>query len=271
MSVTDRNERRIARMSTWISHAEAEAISGEEEAHIRSGEESVFLPLPLHELPFTRADRTGDAKAHIRFLFYWIAYEAAYQMNEKGGSEKERRELFHQRLADHDWEKLQSILCAQKDDVVGILELRQAHPSFWQRRKVRKESKGVVETADAWNRDFQKWVQSARKRLDGAVARRTGRDEPHDAVWYQRKIKKTLNDLFENLSIVRHQIVHGGSAGPDSRGRTQVIRGAKLLSAFVPCFHDVIKANPDEDWGEPPFPRVGSGPDDDKCPPPWLS
>ena len=51
MSVTDRNGRRIARMSTWISHAEAEAISGEEEAH-------------------------------IRFLFYRIAYEAAYHMNE---------------------------------------------------------------------------------------------------------------------------------------------------------------------------------------------
>ena len=231
-------------MSTWISHAEAEAISSE--------------------------------RSHIRFLFYWIAYEAAYHMNEAGESEgghgKERRN-FHQRLADHDWEKLQSILCAQEGDVVDILELRQAHPSFWQRRKVRKGSKGVVETAGAWNRDFQKWVKSARKRLGGAVARRTGRDEPHDAVWYQRKIAGTLNDLFENLSIVRHQIVHGGSAGPDSRGRTQVIRGARLLSAFVPCFHDIIKNsikdNPDEDWGEPPFPRVGSGPDDE-CPPPWL-
>ena len=236
MSVTDRNERRIERMSTWISHAEA--TSGEEEAH-------------------------------IRFLFYWIAYEAAYQMNEKGGHGKKRQELFHQRVADHDWEKLQSILCAQKVDVVGVLELRQAHPSFWYRRKVRKGSKGVVETAVAWNRDFQKWVESARKRLGEAVTRRTGGDEPHDAVWYQRKITGTLNDLFENLNIVRHQIVHGGSAGPGSRGRTQVIRGAKLLSAFVPCFHDVIKDNPDEDWGEPPFPRVGKRPDDE-CKPPWL-
>ena len=84
----------------------------------------------------------------------------------------------------------------------------------------------------------------------------------------------TLNNLFEHLSIVRHQIVHGGSAGSKSRGRTQVIRGEKLLSAFVPRFRCIIKNsikdNPNEDWGEPPFPRVGSG-RDDKCPPPWLS
>ena len=239
MSVTDRNKRRNERMSTWISHAEA--ISGEEETH-------------------------------VRFLFYWIAYEAAYHMNEagesKGRHEEERRE-FHLRLASHDQGILQRILRAQKDDVVDILELRQAHPSFWRRRKVRKGSKEVVETAEAWERDFRKWVRSARKRLNEAAAERTGRDEPHDAVRYQRKIVGILNHLFENLSVVRHQIVHGGSAGPDSRGRTQVIRGAKLLSAFVPCFHEVIKANPNEDWGEPPFPRVGKGPDD-KCPPPWL-
>ena len=51
----------------------------------------------------------------------------------------------------------------------------------------------------------------------------------------------TLNDLFEHLSIVRHQIVHGGSAGSKSRGRTQVIRGEKLLSAFVPRFRCIIQ------------------------------
>ena len=227
MSVRDRNERRIARMNTWISHAEAEEISGEEEAH-------------------------------IRFLFYWIAYEAAYHMNETGESEgrhgKERREL-HRRLASHDRGRLQSILRAQRTNVVGILELRQAHPSFWKRWD---EDEGV-ETVKEWESVFRNRVQKMVEHLDVAV--RSG------IKW---KIAGTLNDLFENLSVVRNQIVHGGSAGPNSQGRTQVILGAKLLSAFVPCFHESIKDNRSEDWGEPPFPRVGSGPDD-KCPPPWLS
>ena len=241
MSATDRNERRIARMSTWISHAKA--TSGEEEAH-------------------------------VRFLFYWIAYEAAYHMNETGESEgghgKERRK-FHRRLASHDRVGLQSVLRVQKKDVEGILELRQAHPYFWRKvpKKAQKEdSLFVVKTACAWETDFKKWVESVRKRLNKAVR---NQKRLNDEVWFQKYIVETLNDLFENLSIVRHQIVHGGSAGPDSRGRTQVIRGARLLSVFVPCFHEVIKNSiKDEDWGEPPFPRVGSG-RDDKCPPPWLS
>ena len=86
----------------------------------------------------------------------------------------------------------------------------------------------------------------------------------------KKAISATLNNLFRNLSVVRNQIVHGASAGQDSHGRTQVILGAWLLKAFIPCFRDAIKANIHEDWGEPPYPRVGSGPDD-KCPPPWLS
>ena len=233
MSVKDRNKRRIARMSTWISHAEAEAISGEEEAH-------------------------------IRFLFYWIAYEAAYQMNETGESEgghgKERRDL-HRRLASHDRGSLQNILRTQKDDVVGILKLRQAHPSFWKRWS----GDAGVGTVEEWESAFRERVGSAMKRLDEAVR---GDLAFHSGV--KEKIAKSLDDVFRNLNVVRNQIVHGASAGRKSRGRTQVLLGARLLSALVPCFRDSISFKSHEDWGEPPFPRVGSGPDDE-CPPPWLS
>ena len=225
MSVTEKNEHRIRRMNTWISEAE------------------------------TRSD---EEEAHIRFLFYWIAYEAAYHMNEtgesKGGHRKERQSL-HQRLAHHDRGWLQSILRAQKDDIDRILDLRQAHPSFWKRWR---EDAGVG-TDKEWESVFRKRVGLAMKRLDEAM--RSG---------IKREVAGTLNDLFDNLNVVRNQIVHGGSAGPDSQGRTQARMGAKLLSAFVPCFRDIIEFNIREDWGEPPFPRVGEGPDD-KCSPPWLS
>ena len=79
----------------------------------------------------------------------------------------------------------------------------------------------------------------------------------------------SLNGLFRNLSVVRNQIVHGASAGSQSHGRTQVRLRASLLDRLIPCFRDSIQSNLDEDWGSPPFPRVGAGPDDE-CPPPWL-
>lgn len=112
-------------------------------------------------------------------------------------------------------------------DVVRIFELRQAHPSFWYPPSSRKESRenAGVGPAESWESVFRKRVGAMRKRLDEAV--RSGVKEA---------ISTTLNDLFRNLSVVRNQIVHGASAGPESRGRTQVVLGARLLSAFVPCF-----------------------------------
>ena len=222
MSTTENNRRRIARMDTWISHAEA---------------------------------ASGDDDTHLRFLFYWIAYEAAYQPHETRKAEGKRKWL-HKKLARHDPGQLQSILREQRDNIVRILELRQADPSFW--RAELKVNKGVT-TPERWGSAFRRRVESATKRLDEAVRSGATKD-----------ISATLNDLFRNLSTVRHQIAHGASAGSGSRGLTQVILGAWLLEAFIPRFRDAIKANVHEDWGEPPYPRVGSGPDD-KCPPPWLS
>ena len=224
MSVKDRNGRRIERMSTWISHAEA--ISGEE-------------------------------KPHIRFLFYWIAYEAAYQTEDSEIKDWQARENLHRKLAFRDTGKLQNILRDQQENVVRIFKLRQAYRFFW-----RRDSRWV--TSREWESEFQKRVESAIRGLNTAI--HSGAKETLEK---KKAIKSTLDDLFGNLNIVRNQIVHGASAGSKSRGRNQGVWGAELLSALVPCFHDVIKDNPDEDWGAPPFPRVGSGPDDE-CPPPWL-
>ena len=205
------NERRVDRMNTWIELAE--------------------------EAPHE----------HVRFVFYWIAYEAAYQNENPELQGWEERQQLHKRLEKHDGRRLRDLLIAQRRDVVRILELRQAHPSFWTRRP-RDES---VRSPEEWESEFVRRVKLDKRDLENL------------------KISATLNNLFRNLNIVRNQIVHGGSAGPRSRGRTQVMLGAGLLRAFVPCFRDSIQANVDQDWGKPPFPRVGST-RDEKCPPPWL-
>lgn len=212
------NERRIDRMNTWIELADA----------------------TTHE--------------HVLFVFLWIAYEAAHQNESSERKQGEERRKFHDRLARRDRGRLKSMLCARKTDIVRILELRQAHPSFWTRWR---EDEGVASAAE-WEKKFRERIRSAIDRLN--LALRSGA---------KREMSNALNDLFANLSIVRHQIVHGGSAGPNSRGRTQVILGAGLLKALVPCFRDSIQSNIDEDWGRPPYPRVGSVADEE-CPPPWL-
>ena len=209
------NERRVARMRVWINLAKT-------------------LP-------------ASEDHAHVRFVLYWIAYEAAYQVYKVDGdsSDKQEREDFHRRVTWYDGRKLQATLSQHRESIVKLLGLRQAHPSFWYRGNQRASSTAT------WEAGFRSRVRDAVSRLDNL------------------ETASTLNDLFRNLSIVRNQIVHGGSAGIHGRGRTQVLLGAVLLGALVPRFCDSIESNLDEEWGIPPFPRVGTRPDDD-CPPPWL-
>lgn len=229
MSNIEKNKRRLDRMGTWISHAET--VSGEE-------------------------------NAHIRFLFYWIAYEAAYQVYPVVEKSWEERERLHRNLAFRDMGRFQRILRVEKDCVRNILELRYAYRPFWNERT---DWNTDVETAEEWEIKFGKQVESASARLNAAI-----HSDDRETLGKKQAIARTLDDVFGNLNVVRNQIVHGASAGPGSRGRTQVILGAGLLGAFIPCFRDGIEHNMHEDWGAPPFPRVGKKPDE-KCAPPWLA
>ena len=211
------NERRVARMTAWIKLAAAERPA-------------------------------SDDNAHVRFIFYWIAYEAANQTYKAKGPSPHtlERKAFHQRATLHDGNRLQRIMRRHRESIVKLLELRQVDREFWYQGE-------QPATSDA------KWDSGFRKRVKNAVNRLDNLETEH-----------TLNDLFENLSIVRHQIVHGGSAGSQSRGLSQVLWGAELLAALIPRFRASIESNLEEDWGSPPFPRVGVDRDDDQCRTPWL-
>lgn len=222
------NERRIDRMSVWISLAESTPAA--------------------------------DDHAHVRFLFYWIAYEAGYKVENTEAHdlrprEGDQRREFHRLVARRDARGLQEILRRHRNSIDTVLGLRQAHPSFWERWREDDE----VRTRADWETRFGNRVRAASGRLTAAVRSGISQD-----------VAGTLDDLFRNLNVVRNQIVHGGSAGTHGRGRTQVLRGAELVKALVPRFRSTIAGHLDDDWGRPPFPRVGEKADD-KCLPPWLS
>ena len=222
------NERRIDRMSVWIGLAESTPAA--------------------------------EDHAHVRFLFYWIAYEAGYKVENTESHDSRPREGiqrgdFHRLVARRDARGLQEVLRRHRNSIDTILGLRQAHPSFWERWRKDDE----VRTRADWETRFRNRVRKASDRLAAAV----GSGISHD-------VARTLDDLFTNLNVVRNQIVHGGSAGTHGRGRTQVLQGAELAEALVPRFRATIAGHLDDEWGRPPFPRVGEKADD-KCLPPWLS
>ncbi len=214
--------RRIERMDNWIKHAE------------------------LFE------DSKYD---HIKFLFYWIAYEAGYKLQEWENPTEEYilRCRFHKKISECNYAKrdLQRVLKAVKSDADELLKLRQASRHFWYKKE------GWGDNPKIWESKFKKSVQEDCRFLE-------------QAAFDGRSLVPALNALFENLSVVRNQIVHGGSSGEDSHGRNQVIWGTKILQSIIPQFLNFIQENKAVDWGEPPFPRVGDGPDD-PCLPRWFA
>ena len=226
---TDKDlERRITRMNIWLEHAES----------ISDGENS----------------------EHISFLYYWIAYESAYQQFDPDGkkrkykSEENKREKFHEIIAgcDHGLDELKGALKECEPQAVKLLELRQANPCFWRHN------------GEPWSKSLKKWEDYFKLKSEFAtnILKKENKD--------REDIREALNSLFNNLSIVRNQVVHGGSSGEKSYGVHQVAWGNRILKSIIPALRGCIENNKTASWGKPPFPRVGENPDD-KCPPPWFT
>jgi len=200
-------------------------------------------------------DLIDDSDDHIKFLFYWIAYEAAYKLEEweNPTEEYKLRCRFHEKISECKYAKrnLQCVLKDVKREADKLLKMRQASRHFWYKKE------GWDDDPKVWERKFETAVQEDCRFLE-------------QAAFDGRSLVPTLNALFESLSVVRNQIVHGGNSGEDSHGRNQVIWGTKILQSIIPKFLDCIQENKAVDWGEPPFPRVGDV-RDDPCLPRWFT
>ena len=229
---SERNKRRVERMKTWIDLAQGK----------------------------TSPD-------HVRFVFYWIAFEAGYlrqpdSWRRPGGSDGQVAFL-------HDVSKagrleLQKVISQYTSTADNLFELRWANGRFWYNNKwgniIKGKSRCVEAQQEAWEKLFQSRIQSVKQKWRNAA-----NDGGSQA------IAEALLALFDVLKVVRHQIMHGGSAGANSLGKRQVELGTELLGALVPLFQKIIEARITSDWGIPPFPHVFPGiKPNQKIPPPWL-
>ena len=214
--MTSDDETRLRRMGVWIKHAE----------------------------------NLSETERHLRFVCYWIAFDAAFAQFAKGGGDgMGRMARFLKRVAKGDENgDICKILRDRRRDIERICELRQTAPTFWdgRRSKVRHPSQ--------WEGEFANIRDEERRRLRWMV--RSG-----------QHVSAVLEDLFGRLYVVRNQIFHGGSSGARSHGMTQVKAGVLLLSRLVPCFREIMRK--DADWGPVPFPRLGR-PDQRDLSPPWI-
>lgn len=171
-----------------------------------------------------------------RFLFLWIAFNAAY------AREIPERERFGERRLRMNF--LRELIAA---DGQGLL-----YEAVWQHfpRSIRVflDNKYVFQPFwDYTNGRIAEEEWEARFRFSKAAATKAlGR----------MQTGKVLAILFERLYVLRNQLVHGGATWNSRTNRSQVADGAKILDALVPIVIHLLMQEPDRPWGEPCYPVI---------------
>lgn len=180
-----------------------------------------------------------------RFIFLWIAFNAAYgvepPMSDADARPPEREAFvrFCREIVNRDEKKtLYSIFWSKYSGPVRILLDNQfVYGPFW------RWVSGLPQGTD-WQDQFERDNRRARNYL-----------ERGDACG-------VLEVVLLRLYTLRNQIFHGGATYAAGWGQAQVRDGAALMAEIVPAILDIMRneiaENPDSEiWGKVLYPRVG--------------
>ena len=173
----------------------------------------------------------------VAFLFYWIAFNAAYAQDlppdfpEKRRAETSDFGLFLNRLvsrpgggAIHD-----AISGAPLWIVVdALLKDKHLFLPFWDNAHDRSKARY--------------WRQSLNRSAHRA----------HEALW-RRDTHITLTILFQRIYTLRNQVAHGGARWNSCYNRKTMEKAVHALESLVPLFITVMENNRDADWGAPHY------------------
>lgn len=180
-----------------------------------------------------RAEREPD-DPDARFLFLWIAFNAAYA-SEFGFEASERTQtqrFIATLLAGDTQQRLQQTLLHEfTGPVRTLIENRFVFEPFW---KALREH----DSSGHWEQSFASSKRAALKALlEGNTA-------------------TVLSVVLDRLYVLRNQLVHGGATWRGGANRAQVKDGARILGALVPAVIEVMLDSDGADYGSIAFPLV---------------
>ena len=182
-----------------------------------------------------RAEKEAD-DPDARFLFYWIAFNAAYAEDTGNGVPIGSRSLFNDyfgKILAHDPEHriYRAIWGAFSNSIRILLDNQYVFEPFWKHNN-------QVPGYEDWEDRFKK----SKKRTNSALM--------------NKDTQTILSTLFDRMYVLRNQIMHGGATWNSSVNRSQVQDGANILAFAVPHFVDIMMDNPELTWGMPYYPVV---------------
>lgn len=170
------------------------------------------------------------------FIFYWIAFNAAYaeesietfQTDERSAFDGYFSKILH---LDAEGVIYDAIWQEFSGSIRLLLDNRYVFQPFW------RYLNGVPGHED-WERRFE----ASKQRIYRAVA--------------NVDTQVVLTTLFDRLYVLRNQLVHGGATWNGSVNRDQVRDGAAIMAFLIPVLIELMMENPQEDWGKPFYPVV---------------
>lgn len=188
-----------------------------------------------------------------RFVFLWIAFNAAYG-NEAALRDFVERPEARQSEAHQFKRFLLAIVRNDKDGTIYnivwqqysgpirvLLDNRYVFGPFW-------SSVWDLDRDGSWERKFERDKREVNQAL------------------VNRDTFNILTRVFDRLYTLRNQIFHGGATWPAGFGRTQIRDGSRIMASLVPAILDImqgdIERNPDSElWGMVAYPRINPEPE----------
>ncbi len=181
-----------------------------------------------------RAEQCDDTDG--RFIFLWIAFNAAYAADideQHRLSEQEIFKAFFHRLCNMDSaHSIEGLLWSEfPGSIRAVLNNRFVFQSFWEYQK------GNI-TQEQWETRFAKGRRSAQQALAN------------------RDTVVVLGVLFNRIYTLRNQLMHGGATCGSSVNREQVRDCGNFLEKLVPVIIRLLMENPETPWSNACYPVV---------------
>jgi hypothetical protein len=182
-----------------------------------------------------RAEQEGEDH-DARFIFLWVAFNAAYANqvpDRQNSSERSQFQGFLSRLIDSDSERLLYELVWNRFSgaIRLMIDNHYVFQPFWDFQN------GQLSDA-AWQAAFSKSKAAARHALGNM-----------DTL-------KVMGVMFDRLYTLRNQLLHGGATWNSHVNRSQISQGAEIMGQVVPIVIYLMMNDHQRVWGEACYPVV---------------
>ena len=171
-----------------------------------------------------------------RFIFLWVAFNAAYANDipdRQSFSERKVFQNFLGRLIDSDADKLlYELVWDQFSGAIRLLiDNQYVFQPFW-------DYQNGQTTEEQWQQTFQN-SKAAALRAMGSM-----------------DTQKVMGIMFDRLYTLRNQLLHGGATWNSNINRSQISQGAEIMGQVVPIVIHLMMNDYQRVWGEACYPVV---------------